>query len=100
MKRRQSRCHVVECERRGGGVVLLLLLHLAPFRFVAPVLKPNFHLHNISLHSIFANFGGPEVREFIHESQKQGHFRKERKKTNNLHIFAEFPNNYLGRHFG
>ena len=47
-----------------------------------------------------ANFGGQQVREFIHESQKQGHFRIEREKTNNLHIFAYFPVNYLGRHFG
>ena len=40
------------------------------------------------------------MREFIHESQKQGHFRIEREKTNNLHIFAYFPANYPGRHFG
>ena len=40
-----SRCHVVESHRCGRNVVLLLLLlQLASFSFIATILEPNFHL--------------------------------------------------------
>jgi hypothetical protein len=40
-----SRRHVVEGHRCGRNVVLLLLLlQLAPFGFVATILEPDFHL--------------------------------------------------------
>lgn len=40
-----GRRHVVECHSgRGHFLLLLLLLHLAPFRLVPAVLEPDFHL--------------------------------------------------------
>ena len=44
------------------------------------------------------NFAGPLVGEFTDEMQKQGHFRKEREKTNNLRTLANLLRNLPRRH--